>query len=112
MSTIYKWIISSLECIPSSNGLENIVQTIHWRLNGNDGVNSAEIYNSISIDPPDPAEFIQYSSLTEEQVVTWLTDRLGEQGVSSAKAVVDTQLADLASPPVVSPALPWAASAN
>lgn len=107
MTTTYKWTISMLECMPNYNGLENVVQTIRWRFSGDDGVNFAEIYNATPMAVPDPAEFVQYNSLTEEQVVTWLTDALGEHGVESAKAAIDARLADLANPPVIIPELPW-----
>jgi hypothetical protein len=107
MATTYTWTVTMLECVPNANGLENIVQTIRWKLIGDDGVNSVEIYNAIGITPPDPNQFVQYSNLTEEQVITWLTDTLGEHGVAEAKAAVDIRLDILANPPVITPELPW-----
>jgi hypothetical protein len=97
-----------LECVPAANGLQNIVQTIRWKLSGDDGVNSTEINNVTTINPPNPGAFIQYDTLTEEQVITWVTDTLGEHGVASAKSLVDSILDLMANPPIVTPELPWA----
>lgn len=108
MTTTYTWTVTMLECVPAANGLQNIVQTIRWKLSGDDGVNSTEINNVTTINPPDSGEFIQYSSLTEAQVITWLTDALGEHGVTEAKSLVDKILELIANPPVVTPELPWA----
>ena len=108
MTTTYTWTVTMLECVPAANGLQNIVQTIRWKLSGDDGVNSTEINNVTPIAPPNSGEFIQYSNLTEEQVITWLTDTLGEQRVAEAKSVVDNMLELMANPPVITPELPWA----
>lgn len=107
MATTYNWTINMLECVPDANGLQNIVQTIHWKLSGDDSVNSTSIQKVTTITPPTPGSFIQYSSLTEEQVITWLTDTLGEQGVAEAKASIDTLLDLISNPPVITPELPW-----
>lgn len=109
MTTTYKWTITTLECVPSANGLENIVQTIRWKFSGDDGVNYTEISNIVVVTPPDPNQFVQYGSLTEEQVITWITDSLGEHGVAAAKESIDSMLEHLANPPVITPTLPWAA---
>lgn len=107
MTTTYKWTITMLECVPNANGLENIVQTIRWKLSGDDEVNSTEISGVTSIAQPDPTSFVQYTSLTEEQVVTWLIATIGEEGVASATETVDSILESLANPPVITPTLPW-----
>lgn len=107
MTTTYKWTITMLECVPSANGLENIVQTIRWKLSGDDEVNYAEISGITTIMPPDPTDFVQYTNLTEEQVVTWLIATIGEDGVASATSTVDSILESLSNPPVITPTLPW-----
>lgn len=107
MTTTYKWTISMLECVPNLNGLENVVQTIRWKFSGDDEVNYAEIDGVTSITQPDPTDFVQYASLTEEQVITWLIASIGEEDVASATSTVDSILESLANPPIITPALPW-----
>ena len=107
MTTTYKWTITMLECVPNDNGLENIVQTIRWKFSGDDSVNCAEITGVTPIAQPNTTNFIQYNSLTEEQVITWLTTTMGEDNVASAISTIDSILEALANPPIITPALPW-----
>jgi len=37
MANTYTWVIDALDCAPSAEGQTNVVNTIHWRVNGTDG---------------------------------------------------------------------------
>jgi len=55
------------------------------------------------------AGFTPYSSLTQAQVIGWVQESLGAQGIANFEANVQGQLNSLANPPVspVTEALPW-----
>jgi hypothetical protein len=103
----YKWIISNLDCVVNANGLENVVQTIHWRLAGSDEIYYADVYGSISLSAPDPDSFIKFSELTENTVTEWLTTALGEDAINMYKAAVAQKFANMQTPSFVTPTLPW-----
>ena len=73
----YTWTISALDCKINENGLQNVVRTVHWRFRGEDeGGTSAEIIGTASVGEPNPDNFTEYESLTEEIVVSWLEEVL------------------------------------
>lgn len=107
MAITYTWIISQLECKPEQDGLTNVVTTVHWRLRGVESEHTAEVYGSVAL--PGPGEpFTSYESLTQAQVEGWVESALGEQ-VQQYRDNIATQIAALINPPIVRPALPWAA---
>ena len=100
----YTWAIAQLDCAVQENDLEDVVKTIHWRLQATDGTHSADCYGSVGVGEADPEAFTPYSDLTQDDVIAWLESSLD---VDQLKEVLAGQLATLANPPIVSPALPW-----
>lgn len=101
------WKIESLNCKPSFDGKTNVVETIHWRLNGVDGDYATSVYGSQVVTYEEGSPFTDYDSLAEETVIKWLKDALGEEQVSNYEAGVEAQLEALKNPSVVNPPLPF-----
>lgn len=106
--TQYTWAIKQLDCIPSIDGQNNIVSNIHWRVKGDDGTNTTEIYGTQGISPTVTKGFIPYETLKEEKVIYWVQDAMGIDAVTKLQEAIDKQLEMIANPPVITPALPWA----
>jgi len=110
MANTYTWIISQLECYPEHDNHTDVVFTIHWRRQANDGNgHNADIYSSQSVMLDPDAPFTPYADLTEAQVIGWLEDAFGEETLAAQVAALDQQIANQINPPVISPPLPWAA---
>jgi hypothetical protein len=101
------WKIEQLNCKPSFDGKTNVVETIHWRLNGVDGDYATSVYGSQSVTYTEGSLFTDYDSLTEETVIEWLKDALGAEQVAEYEAGVNSQLEALKNPTVVNPPLPF-----
>jgi len=101
----YTWSISKLDCAPSENGLTNIVKVIHWGLVGVDenGV-SASMSNSYPLSSPSPEAFADYSTLTQETMISWLESGLD---VGYIKSRLSNEIASQYNPPITSLPLPW-----
>jgi hypothetical protein len=101
----YTWSISKLDCAPAENGLTNIVKVIHWGLVGVDenGV-SASMSNSYPLPSPSPEAFTDYSTLTQETVISWLESNLD---VGYIKSRLSNEIASQYNPPITSLPLPW-----
>lgn len=108
MATTYNWHIAQMDAYPEYEGHTDVVFTVHWRMDGTDGEYTAGVYGSVGLTLDPEADYVAYADLTEAQVIGWVQDALGEEQVASYEANVASQIADLASPPVVTPALPWA----
>jgi hypothetical protein len=101
------WKIEALNCKPSFDGKTDVVETIHWRLNGVDGDYATSVYGSQGVTYEAGSPFTDYDSLTEEVVVAWVKDALGEEQVTNYEASVSNQLEALKNPTVVTPPLPF-----
>jgi hypothetical protein len=107
MANTYTWVVEALDCAPSAEGQTNVVNTIHWRVNGTDGTNNATVYGTQGVTYTAGSPFTAYASLTQTQVIGWLQTAMGTEKVAELQANLDAQIALLVTPTVVTPALPW-----
>lgn len=99
------WIIERLYVKAALDGLNNVVITADWRVNGVQGNYAATCYGQVSFVAPDSADFTPFEDLTQEQVLQWVWD----SGVNKAacEESVNKQIADQINPPILTPPLPW-----
>lgn len=103
--TILGWEVSLLECVPSKNGHDNVVKTVHWRCTGIDGDFTGTVYGTCGLPEPEDA-FIAYADLTKETVLGWVWANGVDQ--DATEAAVQAQISTTKNPPIVVPPLPWA----
>jgi hypothetical protein len=108
MPNTYTWIAEQLDCYPEKDGKTDVVFTVHWRLNGTDGTNTATVYGSVGLTYEPGQPYTPYADLTQAQVIDWVQAALGSEQVQALTDNVAAQLAAIANPPVVAPPLPWA----
>jgi len=107
MSNTYTWVIEQLDCYPQKDGHTDVVFTVHWRLNGTDGTNTATVYGTVGLTYEPGQPYTPYEDLTQAQVVGWVQAALGPEQVQALTDNVAAQLAAIANPPVVTPPLLW-----
>jgi hypothetical protein len=102
------WKIAGLECKPTVDGLTDYVVAAHWTLTAVDGEFTGSVYGSASfkVDPANP-EYIPFENLTEEKVIEWTKEALGEEEVIANEENVIKQIESQKNPSVVNRALPW-----
>jgi len=109
MSTSYTWSITSMQQWPSGTNAGYVVN-VNWLLTGTDGTHTASIGDNTQYPVTDAeAGFTPYAQLQPQQVIGWVQESLGAQGIANFEANVQGQLNSLANPPVspVTEALPW-----
>lgn len=111
MTIANTWAVVQMDAYPEVDGEADVVFNVHWTLTGTDGTYTGSVYGSqvVSLDPDAP--FTPYADLTEAQVVAWVQDAMGAEQVAAYEDNVAQQIASQINPPVVTPPLPWAASA-
>jgi hypothetical protein len=104
----YTWIVTQL-LTETIEGNENYVVIAHCETIGVDGEYSASVPNVIQFSTEDVTVFIPYEDLTEEMVITWIKESLGEEGVLSIEASIQAQIEAQKNPPVTpqETPLPW-----
>lgn len=96
MANTYSWFIGNLNAKIENDGLENVIQTIHWRLQATDeNENVVDVYGSCGLDAPEAESFISFDSLTKAEVEGWLESILD---VDSLKVGLDSKLEIIANP--------------
>ena len=101
------WKVVQLDCYPEKDGETDVVFTVHWRAEAQDGDYNASVYGSIGLTLDGKSTFTPYAELTEGQVINWVKDAMGNEQVTAIGANLLQQIEDQKNPKVVSPVLPW-----
>jgi hypothetical protein len=106
--TTYTWAVTALytETIGSE---QDYVVIANYEVVGVDGEYEASISNIVQFSTESVSDPIPYADLTNEIVVGWIQEELGEDGVANLEACIQGQIDSLINPPV-SPEntpLPW-----
>lgn len=108
MTITYTWSVVQMDAYPEADGEKDVVFTVHWTLNGTDGVYNGGVYGStgVTVNPAEP--FTPYADLTQAQVIGWVEEALGAEQVAAYEEIIAQQIENQVNPPVVTPPLPWA----
>jgi hypothetical protein len=107
MANTYTWTVTAMDCYPQEGGNTDVVFTVHWTCSGTDGTYSSSVYSTCGVTYTAGSPFTPYASLTQDQVLGWIW--AGGVDKTATEAAVAQQIANQVNPPVVTPALPWAA---
>lgn len=107
MAITNTWSVVSLDCYPELDGETDVVFTCHWVLSGTDGTYNGSVYGSVGVTLDAEVPYTPYADLTQEQVIGWVHDAMGEEQVIAYEANVAQQIENQINPPVVTPPLPW-----
>ena len=96
------WNISTLE-----RNTDNGVVVAHWRASDVDGDHSGSSYGTVGFTPDASADgYVAYDSLTEENVIGWVKDSMGEEAVTGVEDSIAAQIAE-SKAPAISVGTPW-----
>jgi hypothetical protein len=103
MANTYTWHIAQLERETS----DGYVFVAHYTVDAksDDAVYSAGAYGSLGLERPE-GDLIPYSELTEDVVVAWVLQKLGDEKVLEIHAALDSQI-DEQRQPSKQAGVPW-----
>ena len=103
MATTFTWAVSQLD----RETADGYVFTAHYTVNASNDTYSAGAYGSVGLDRPDT--LVPFASLTEEQVIGWVQEKLGgAEKVTEIQDALQVQLDEQAAPTKAS-GVPWSA---
>jgi len=97
----YNWQIVNMD----RKTTDGFVVTVHYSVLATDGDYSANTYGTVGYTEDAGKTYIPYNQLTQDEVVAWVKDSLGQETVEASLA---TQIEALKHP-VQESGLPWAA---
>ena len=105
----FTWTINQLNCLAHSEGLQDVINIIHWTYNANDIDEAgkdwfASMYGTANVNQPNAQNFIPYPDVTEAEVVSWLEQVLP---VADMKASLEANIELQKHPIEVTLPLPW-----
>ena len=101
----YDWNCKTVDVHPQEEGETNVVYNVHWIVTGTsdqlDPQGNAYSTNNIGtqvvpLDPETP--FIPFEDLTNEIVVEWTKEAMGEEQVQAIENSLQAQIAELENP--------------
>ena len=100
----FNWVINSLDSIPSIDGMDKVISTIHYRAQKAHEDFTADTYGALSVDAPHEASFTPYDEVTKQMVESWLEAGLDTETI---EVNLDAQIENFLNPPIVNYGLPW-----
>ncbi len=94
----YDWNCKTVDVHPQEEGQTDVVYNVHWIVTGVDGDYSATNIGT-QVVPLDPeSTFIPFEDLTNEIVVGWTKEAMGEEQVASIESSIVSQIEDQKNP--------------
>lgn len=100
----FSFIISQLDSIPSIDGMDKVISTIHYRAQKQYEEFTADTYGALAVDAPHEASFTPYDEVTKEMVEGWLEAGLDTEAI---EANLNAQIENFLNPPIMNYGLPW-----
>lgn len=109
MAINYTWDCKTVD-VKTIDGNEDTVFNVHWRLKGEDNVNTikdsrgnditatATVFGTQELDTSDLSSFTAFADLTNEQITGWVESALGSDVVQAKKESLDAVIAELVTP--------------
>jgi hypothetical protein len=92
-----------LRAIEDSKIVVEVTYVLTAELNGK----KDKCLRRIVLDAPDPAAFIPFENLTEQDVLSWAREKLGVDEIDAMKNGMSSKLGDLPANMVVDVVAPW-----
>jgi hypothetical protein len=105
----YVWTINQIDCKPQESEFSDVVACVHWQLTATEETYISSVIGAVDLIAYNGKDlFIAYKDLTEEIVLTWVQDKLGENEIGNLKTYLADLIKNQQVPQIVTLDLPWA----
>ena len=98
MEVTYDWNCKTVDVHPQEEGQTDVVYNVHWNVTGVEGEYSVTNIGTQIVPLSDSSTFIPFEDLTNEIVVEWTKEAMGEETVASIETSIANQIQDLINP--------------
>lgn len=94
----YNWNCKTVDVHPKEKEQTNVVYNVHWIVTGVDGDYSATNIGTQIVPLSEGDTFIPFEDLTNEIVVGWTKEAMGEEQVAQIEATISAAIEDQINP--------------
>ena len=94
----YDWNCKTVDVHPQAEGEANVVYNVHWIVTGTKEDYSATSVGTQVVPLDSETDFIPFDELTNEIVVGWAKDAMGEEQVQAIEDGIASQIDELENP--------------
>ena len=94
----YNWNCKTVDVHPQENEQTDVVYNVHWKVAGVDGDHSSSVIGTQTVPLSEGSTFIPFEDLTNEIVVEWTKEAMGEETVTSIETGIANQIEALINP--------------
>ena len=98
MEVTYDWNCKTVDVHPQEEGQTDVVYNVHWNVTGVEGEYSVTNIGTQVVPLSEGGDFIPFEDLTNEIVVEWTKEAMGEENVVNIETSIANQIQDLISP--------------
>ena len=88
----YDWNCKTVDVHPQEQGETDVVYNVHWIVTGVDGDYSASCIGTQVVPLSEGGTFIPFEDLTNDVVVEWTKEAMGEEQVTQIEASVASEI--------------------
>lgn len=100
----FNWVIVQLDSVPSVDGLDKVISTIHFRAQKESDGFIADYFGALGVSSPDKTNFTPYEKVTKEMVEGWLNELTDSEAI---EAELNNKIDAFFNPPIEIYPLPW-----
>lgn len=93
-----EWDVKTVDVYPTKEDHSNVIYNVHWRVSKTEEDYSASSYGTESLNTDELGSFIDFDSVTTEEVQAWVIAAMGEEKVNELEANLDAQIEDQKNP--------------
>ena len=94
----YDWNCKTVDVHPQEEGETDVVYNVHWIVTGVDGDYSASCIGTQVVPLNEGGTFIQFEDLTNDVVVEWTKEAMGEEQVTQIEAGIASEIEEKINP--------------
>ena len=98
MEVTYDWNCKTVDVHPQEEGQTDVVYNVHWNVTGVEGEYSVTNIGTQIVPLSEGSTFIPFEDLTNEIVVEWTKEAMGEETVASIETSIANQIQELITP--------------
>ena len=102
----YNWNCKTVDVHPQEEGQTDVVYNVHWIVTGVDGDYSSNAIGTQTVPLSEDGTFIPFEDLTNDVVVGWTKEAMGEEVVAQVEASIAGTIESLITPTSITLTIP------